>query len=423
MQNCCLGEIIAAGVPPTSHDWQNLSAAAAAEGGREPAHGQGQQAAAGGGREPAHGQGQQAAAGKGREPANGQGQQAAAGGGRERVHSGSSCQGQQAAAEGERELANCGNSCQGQLLGDCSDWQGGGEKEQEFHHGQLKARFTWPSDGEEEEILVPDKSRFYESLPTWFAWQSLAGREETKVELSQRPEEEEDDCRSREPSELHTTAAQGGGINQSCHPGKSVDKDLDGEEREGVPWDEVDPLGLVAALRQRLQQMTIDLERVKAAADRLHDQMDESEEPAMAVTSPPPHMSSSSDATSSGCQGPQARVSLGQESFLAGNTSGDLGSSRERRPDRPENSSESSPGRIGLGGGSHATKSSPAADTCAILSGVDNERLRHVSDQSGKFPEPSIRTPELSSQLPNSSTADRPGSPVRRYLEAKPSLL
>jgi hypothetical protein len=35
-----------------------------------------------------------------------------------------------------------------------------------------------------------------------------------------------------------------------------------------------DPLGLVAALRERLQQMTADLERVKAAADRLHERLD-----------------------------------------------------------------------------------------------------------------------------------------------------
>jgi hypothetical protein len=37
----------------------------------------------------------------------------------------------------------------------------------------------------------------------------------------------------------------------------------------------VDPLGLVATLRERLQQMTADLERVKAAADRLHERLDE----------------------------------------------------------------------------------------------------------------------------------------------------
>ncbi len=35
-----------------------------------------------------------------------------------------------------------------------------------------------------------------------------------------------------------------------------------------------DPLGLVAALRERLQQMTDGLERVKAAADRLHERLD-----------------------------------------------------------------------------------------------------------------------------------------------------
>jgi hypothetical protein len=35
-----------------------------------------------------------------------------------------------------------------------------------------------------------------------------------------------------------------------------------------------DPLGLVAALRERLQQMTAGLERVKAAADRLHERLD-----------------------------------------------------------------------------------------------------------------------------------------------------
>jgi hypothetical protein len=40
-----------------------------------------------------------------------------------------------------------------------------------------------------------------------------------------------------------------------------------------------DPLGLVAALRERLQQMTAGLERVKAAADRLHERLDGPDSP------------------------------------------------------------------------------------------------------------------------------------------------
>jgi hypothetical protein len=55
--------------------------------------------------------------------------------------------------------------------------------------------------------------------------------------------------------------------------------DKGGQKRfDGSDGGEVDPLGLVATLRERLQQMTIDLERVKAAADRLHERMDEPDE-------------------------------------------------------------------------------------------------------------------------------------------------
>ncbi len=51
-----------------------------------------------------------------------------------------------------------------------------------------------------------------------------------------------------------------------------------GDKKGAHDEDEVDPLGLVAVLRERLQQMAADLERVKAAADRLHEQMEGPEE-------------------------------------------------------------------------------------------------------------------------------------------------